>query len=242
MKYNREDRVKILEYKFVFEEELQVQSEFEEGAADLNYRLSFFREKLDKKKSIKSEKNRYDSLFMGRPKAPDESAQITQMDKSEITQSASKVSDDIKPWAKKLYRQIVMVTHPDKISEIQSDNLRNKLLEQYRVAQNAYNQNIPSDLIMVSYDLNLDIPKGVVAIEITPDCHKKRKAIQSIKEKIGWQWYHVPENQRDAELKKILHACGFSFTEEKITEVTKRKYVKRKTGTKPVSLRKTRLQ
>ena len=68
MKLNREDRVKILEYKFVFEEVLQVKKEYEEGSADLNYRLSFFRKKLDLGQGNERQTDVYDSVLMGRHK------------------------------------------------------------------------------------------------------------------------------------------------------------------------------
>ena len=241
MKYNREDRVKILEYKFIFEEALQAQREFEEGAADLNYRLSFFREKLHKNSESKDQKKRYDQMFMGGVPKNNDLANVNQQpDKQEVTQIVSKSRNNVKPWVKKMYRQIVMSTHPDRISGIQSQHLKSKLIDQYRIAQDAYNKDNNSDLIMVAFDLSIDIPEGVVAEEIVPSSERKKKTINGIKEKIGWQWYHVPESQRNAELIKILHMYGFEFTEVKVSEVTKRKYVKRKVGTKPVNMRKQR--
>ena len=66
MKLKSEDRVKILEYKFVFEEEKQIDEEYQEGSADLNYRLSFFRNKLDNTLANHSQQSdRYDEMFMG---------------------------------------------------------------------------------------------------------------------------------------------------------------------------------
>ena len=157
MKYNREDKIKILEYKFVFEEALQVQKEYEEGTADLNYRLSFFRKKLDDNNSTNKQKDIYDSMFMGKQTIQNEKdASAIQTDSRELTKSATKSSTNIKHWAKKVYRQIVMVTHPDKVSEIQSEHLKQELMNKYRITQNAYAQELYSDLIMVAFDLNID--------------------------------------------------------------------------------------
>jgi hypothetical protein len=245
MKYKREDRVKILEYKFIFEEELQVKKEYEEGTADLNYRLSFFRNKLDMQKGVKGQKDLYDKMFMGHiPKDDGTDIIVSESDTSELTQSASRAKDDIKPWAKKVYRKIVMVTHPDKTSEIQSKHLKEQLTSQYRITQNAYNNELYSDLIMVAFDLNILVPEEVVAEEITPSSNKKKKKIGNIKKLLGWQWFHVPESQRDAELKKILVRYGFKFTEEEVTAVVGRKYVKRKPGTRPekINVKRRRLK
>lgn len=234
MKLNSADRVKILEYKFVFEEELQVKKEYEEGSADLNYRLSFFRNKLSDQKGSQGKQELYDKIFMGHtPKDNETNTSISKPGKQELTQSASKVSADIKPWAKKIYRQIVMVTHPDKTSEIYSQHLKDQLTEQYRITQNAYDSEIYSDLIMVAFDLNIPIPENVIAEEITPASDSKKSKVKDIKALIGWQWFHVPKKQRDAELKKILLHYGFDFTEQKVSEVARRKYSKRKVGTRP---------
>ena len=46
MNITLESKIKILEYKLAFEQEIHVRKEFEEGSSDLNYRLSFFRKNL----------------------------------------------------------------------------------------------------------------------------------------------------------------------------------------------------
>jgi hypothetical protein len=234
MKYKSEDRIKILEYKFIFEEDLQVKKEYEEGAADLNYRLSFFREKLHKTNNTSEQKERYDKIFMGQvPKQGSNEVRINEIDAQESTQSAHKNDVNEKPWVKRMYRQIVMTTHPDKINEIVSVNLKNKLTEQYRITQNAYNKKIYSDLIMVAFDLNINIPEGVVEEQIIHQSEIKKKRIGETKKKLGWQWYHVPDNLKDSELKKILSLSGFKFTDDQVKKVIRTKYVKRKPGTRP---------
>ena len=105
MKYKREDRVKILEYKLIFEELIQVKKEYEEGSADLNYRLSFFREKLDNDSDSKVQKELYDAIFMGNTQQNNTDLAINKLDDHLETQSAHKVKDEIKPWAKKIYRK-----------------------------------------------------------------------------------------------------------------------------------------
>ena len=233
MKYKSEDRVKILEYKFIFEEDIQVKKEYEEGSADLNYRLSFFRNKLDNKKGEKNQQHVYDTMFM--PSALTKTPTDNKSADNEKTKSANK-PNSAEPWAKKMYRKIVVITHPDKTMHIQSDHLKNKLVNQYRIAQKAYSQKIYSDLIMVAFDLDIDIPEKVIKEEISPALIAMKKTISKTRETIGWQWYYVPEKQRDAELKKILAYYGFKFTDEKVNEVIRRKRSTRKVGTRPENL------
>jgi len=229
------DKVKILEYKFVFEEEKNVHSEYQEGSADLNYRLSFFREKLDNTSSINNDQNnRYDDMFMGGRRI-DPMHEIERIDTLEDKSDAVSAikANKVKPWAKKIYRKIVVITHPDKTTNIQSTNLKDKLIDQYRITQNAYNKECYSDLIMVAFDLNIDIPEGVVDEEITAVLNNKKNKVLEVKQKIGWQWYHVPEEKKDMELKKILLRYGFKFSDEQVEEAVTSKYIKRKTGTRP---------
>jgi hypothetical protein len=230
MKLKREHRIKILEYKFVFEEDIQVKKEFLEGATDLNYRLSFFRNKIKAQGDSSNKTEQFDKIFMGNVAPEDESLILE--DKNELAKSAER-PEQVAPWAKRLYKSIVMITHPDRTSTIQSLNLREQLTEQYRITQNAYNTSAYSDLIMVGFDLNLDIPEDVIDMTITTASNTKKSNINEIKKKIGWQWYHVPDSQRDAELKKILAYYGFKYTEEKVEEVIKHKRVRRKVGTRP---------
>lgn len=234
MKYKSTDKVKILEYKFIFEEEIQTQKEYAEGSADLNYRLSFFRKKLDSQKGKPGQQELYDKMFMGHVHKDNKTNIITnKTDEQSLTQSAFKASSNEKPWVKKTHRQIVMATHPDKTSNIQSQHLKEQLTEQYRIAQKAYNEGLYSDLIMIAFDLNITVPDAVISEEITPASDSKKKKISNTKKTMGWQWFHVPINQKNAELKKILLHYGFKFTDDEVKQVIKRKYIKRKTGTRP---------
>jgi len=229
------DKVKILEYKFVFEEEKNVYNEYEEGSADLNYRLSFFRNKLDNTlPNHVQQSDRYDDMFMGGRKT-DVSHEIEKIKNSKNMPDATSAnkSNKVKPWAKKIYKKIVVITHPDKTIGIQSTSLKEQLTAQYRIAQNAYNKECYSDLIMVAFDLNVDIPEGVVNKELINSLNNKKNKVLDIKQKLGWQWYHVPEDKKDLELKKILMRYGFIFSDEQVEEAVNSKYIKRKTGTRP---------
>ena len=243
MKYNQEDRVRILEYKFIFEEDIQIQKEYEEGSADLNYRLSFFRNQLENQEGTKEQQALYDKLFVGQIPVPKNNESVlanSESDDRELTESAPKNSSVEKPWVKKTYRQIAMITHPDRTLNIQSQHLRTQLVEQYRIAQNAYSHGLYSDLIMVAFDLNIAVSEGVVYEEIIPASKQKKQKINDKKNLLGWQWFHVPEAQRDAELKKILTSYGFKFTAKEVSKAIKSKYIKRKVGTRPVKMTKQR--
>ena len=229
MKLDREHKVKILEYKFLYEEDIKIESEYIEGAGDLNYRLSFFREKLTKQENLQ-QKLKFDNLFGFKD---DQQENALQINENEEATSAKKNKSIAESWVKKLYRKIVMITHPDKTKGIISAELIEKLTEQYRVAQESYNTMEYSNLIMIANDLNLQLEPSVIDKHINPAIKQKQSNINSMKSTLGWHWYNVPETQKEAELRKILLNLGFSFTEEQLAEVVTRKYIKRKVGTRP---------
>jgi len=241
MNISLENKVKILEYKLAFEKEKVVSKEFEEGNSDLNFRLSFFREKI-KNTNHKGvdQKEVYDNIFQTGPKDKD----IVVTDKRDNIQKSSKKNTNIDKWARKTYIRIAKSTHPDVTMHINSEVLRNKFNTLFEIAQSAYEKTNYSDLIMVAHDLDIEVPEKEIEKNIATDLLKKTNKIKDISRKLGWQWYHVPEENKDAELKKILIAMGFEFAEEKIQEVIKARKPKRKVGQRPqkISVKRKRLK
>jgi hypothetical protein len=241
MNISLESKVKILEYKLAFEKEKIVSKEFEDGNSDLNFRLSFFREKIkDSSHKGVSQKEVYDNIFQTGPKDKD----IVVTDKRDDMQKSSKKNTNIDKWARKTYIRIAKSTHPDVTMHINSEVLRNKFDTLFEIAQNAYEKKLYSDLIMVAHDLEIDVPEKEVEKNIVSDLKKKANKIKDISGKLGWQWYHVPEENKDAELKKILLSMGFVFTEDKIQEVIKTRKPQRRTGQRPqkINVKRKRLK
>ncbi len=171
MNISLENKVKILEYKLAFEKEKIVSKEFEEGNSDLNFRLSFFREKIkNTNHEGVTQKQIYDNIFQTGPKDKD----IVVLDKRDDIQKTSKKNTNIDKWARKTYIKIAKSTHPDVTMHINSKVLRNKFDTLFEIAQNAYEKNQYSDLIMAAHDLEIDVPKKKVEKNIVPDLLKKQ--------------------------------------------------------------------
>jgi len=227
----RKNKIKLLEYKLAFEEAVQVKKEYEEGANDLNYRLSFFRKRLVKTQCSNPEV--FDAAFMRDSKEYNKTKDI---EIPRVKKETLLPKNNIKPWAKKLYRKIAISCHPDKISNISSKELKEKLTSNYLIATKSYEEAEYSDLLMIAADLNIEFSEEKIQEHVVPDLIKKTNIINSTKKKIEWQWHHVPHAMRNDELKKILTAMGFEFTEELVEEVNKRKKPRsRKAGVKPTN-------
>lgn len=104
---------------------------------------------------------------------------------------------------KKLYRQIVKITHPDKIKSKSLNSL-------YIDATNYYNTNDNLGLYLIAIKLNLDISKQDIKMETIEELIKSEKnKIEFIRSTYSWLWF----NSDDKEREKIV----LSFIKNKIS-------------------------
>lgn len=236
MRLQRKNKVAILKYRLVFEELKQAEAELVEGSNNLAGHLSFFREKLSKKKSTQI-KN-FDEMFFAKPNGP---AEIV---KSNDTISTGSKSSEQPIWAKKIYKKIVMMTHPDKTSLIKIDSLQEKLNDHYLLAVDSYNCCAYQNLLMIAADLEMDFDQALIASEIVPAIEMCKKRFRNTAIQPGYLWYHVPEENKKETLKQHLQSMGFVFTDDEVEQVIKkvREKSKRKRGARPVNSRRMRLK
>src|SRR5210317_2187152 len=106
-KLKRENSFIILEYKFAFEELIQIKKEYDEGTADLNFRLSFFQKRIPKtqfKNERMSESQKFNSIFFNNQ---EQEATIKLHTDNDINDKENKVNQKCK-WARILYKKIVL--------------------------------------------------------------------------------------------------------------------------------------
>jgi len=242
-KLERENSLIILEYKFIFEERIQIEKEYIEGATDLNFRLSFFQKRIPKTKFKNeniTERQKFENIFFNN--SSQETA-ISVLEDKELTKTTEKIKEEYK-WAKNLYKKIVLITHPDRQNKKLPQEILKKYDRMYQIAVESYEKNYYSDLIMIANDLHIDISDIPVLIEILPCLNKKKKEIENYKSQLGWQWYHIPHEKRNEVLKDMLGNMGFNISDEEIKEVLDRKIINRKTGQRPkkINVKRKRLK
>lgn len=240
MEKNKKSRIALLKYKALFEEEVLVAYELDSGNADLLYHLNFFKNKLNK--SLPNQETNFNNIFFTNLVETNViPTSETGMQKSEIKPVKKKAKHP--PWVKKLYKKIVSVTHPDKIHNIKIDTLVEKLNNCYLIAVQAYKQCEYHDLIMVASDVGIDVDLDLVTKYILPQIEVKSKLIFKNKTIIGYQWYHIQEDKKQETLEKYLTSLGFVFTKDEVKNVIKKcRKSKRKVGTRPVKMRRSRLK
>lgn len=96
------------------------------------------------------------------------------------------------PKAKKLYREIVKKTHPDK-------DKTEKYIDLYKEATSAYEKNDITALIFIcsKLDIEVDLEEGDIE-SITLAINEKKKELQNIEMSYLWLWYNAKtQEQRD---------------------------------------------
>ena len=232
----------ILQYKTFFEQDKLVQSEVKDGNADLNYYLNYFRNKLDIKKNENQELI-FDNIFFKNLIVPPQHYPVKPSPKKNNLENNSVERKKTPAWVKKIYKQIVNITHPDKIESIKIDFIKNKLVNQYMLAVESYKLAQYENLLMIAHDLEIDYLEDVVEKTLQPKIKKLESKIKESQKLLAYHWFHLPENKKNETLKNYLINLGFVFTDEELKEaISKRDKNKRKPGSRPVNLRNRRIK
>lgn len=230
MTLKSEHNLSLQKYKIAYEEREIVKSVFEEGLRDLNAHLVLFQERLTE--GNENQKERFNKFFFGN----EDSGKKENLDK---TDSFTK-----KPaWAKKAYRSIALVTHPDKSSFIPVDSVRKKFAKYYQIAIDSYENEEYENLLFIASDLGIEIEEDSVFDMIDPKLKKIQNEIDQMKRSNAYNWANIEKERRPEVLENYMKSMGFVFTREKVEEVIEEvKRIKRKVGTRPVNHLRQRLK
>ena len=138
--------------------------------------------------------------------------------KFEVTKESNKKSD-APEWARKLFKKIALMTHPDRVND---DDLRVTLQKSFLRASKALEDGKLDDLIGVAVELNLD--SGLADESLIPLLNTKIKScrdeIQVIERTDEWQWGEslgVPD-LRAKLLYTLLSDRGFPLSKEQASQ------------------------
>ena len=106
---------------------------------------------------------------------------------------------------KKVYRDIALKTHPDKLSNCDKDEMEEKK-EIYNKAIKARNENDIDTLIRLASDLNIEMePMSMDSLEnLEKQIEKKEKSIESMHKDVAWIWYYENKQGRKNILDNIF--------------------------------------
>ena len=171
----------------------------------LKYELSV--EDLDYIKELQSEINSDFNSAIAALKRPDlfESKKVENLaEEAKVKEEVE--SEDREPAFKKLFRKVVIVTHPDKFTDdmsLKEKALKQDLYERAVKANDAYNW---AELITVAIKLEIELGEEyqdkVDALRVEID--KIHMQISTIEGSIAWKWYHSPDEQKDVILQSYI--------------------------------------
>lgn len=127
---------------------------------------------------------------------------------------------------KKLYRRIVVETHPDKTDKM---GLSQKEIEKrdkaYRRAAAASDKADGDTLIEIAVDL--DIETGIDETKVAESLRRRAKVLEdeihNIKKSVEWFWVHSPDDKKIEIIKEICRRNGWIYiTDEQIAESVRR--------------------
>ena len=245
MTLTQESRVSIQRYKLYYEELEDVRLKFEEGTRDLNAHLEHFKRQLSE--DVPGQVKKFEEQFYPSNFSQEESLEKNHLeeyneDTSEKHLEEYKLLEKPK-WAKKLFRSIVLVTHPDKCINIPVDSVREKFLKCYNLAVQSYDVNNFSDLLFVGWDIGIEIEDGRVQEFILPKLKPLEHEIVEKKSAFGFQWRELKPKDKMTFLTNYLKIHGYVFSDKEVKEVIEKvSRIKRKVGTRPVNYIRKRLK
>lgn len=153
-----------------------------------------------------------------------------------IVESAVSVKIEEYPdWAKKIEREIVKKTHPDKLTGKSQEEIEEKTNLFLKAKEKIENKNFV-DLLPIALSLGIDFSKYNEKFQkdMTKRIRNIQNEIHEIQNSIAWKWKDLSEDQKINAIDLILQQSGVQKSKEEIKNAV-RKNIKRKTGTRPVA-------
>jgi hypothetical protein len=185
------EKLKQLEIKKIFQEYnlLLVDDEYKKEMIN-EYRADFLTEIENKRRELGIE-----------PEVPkiEDGPNAENMDSSdevaEPTKTIIHVDEETKKKLKKIYKEIVKKTHPDKTNS-------EKHLDMYIKSKQAYEENNIIDLYSICIDLQIEFDYDLIDIKSMLEIidHKKMK-LKNLESSYLWLWVH---SQDESEKEKII--------------------------------------
>jgi len=231
-------RLKILlEDKEVAEEELAI------GANELVQILKEYSNNVDE-----AQKNKFDNLFFNdtlKKESVEKQSNVTDTGivlstkNQQLENTTNKKQNSVLPWVKKLYKMIIQRSHPDKYINFPIKAIKEKYARICMNAMSAIKSNDVGLILLCAYEVEIDVNEPDAEKYIINSSNSYKEQIAQMTNLIGFQWYHLPDDNRMYFLEKYLASLGFTFNKKKASEsIEKTKRVRRKPGERPQKMKR----
>ena len=230
-----------LRVKYLQEELSDCQEELEIGQHEMLNALSLLHKTQNRdidESSCQNKRNDVSTFFADSKKTASLSDDLTdggaELDIAEASQAPA--------WAKKLYRKIVLETHPDRLAHLDVDSPDRAVRENiYLKATQALRDDRCYDLLDIALDLDISIDDLPLDLQIKMHQQKENELlnkINDIKKQTGWAWYHADKKIHLQILQALCRQNNWPVPDVVPEENNHRPT--RKVGTRPVSIREMR--
>ena len=141
-------------------------------------------------------------------------------DEEELLSQIDNPKSSLPPWARKLFKKIALMTHPDRIND---EGLQEQFQRIFLRAAQAFEKGNLDDLIGVAVELNLDagIEQQALIPRLESKIKKTKEEISEIEKTPEWVWGEALGiiNVRVMILEKVLQKKGFSLSKDDITAI-----------------------
>lgn len=170
----------------------------------------------------------------------DNSHHTTYNSKGRINQPRNFKKQETPLWLKKIEREIVKKTHPDKLTGLSKKEVKEKTEMFIKTKECIQSKNF-IDILPIALSLGVDFSSLSEKFkeEIINRIREIQHKIFEIKKSISWKWFDLPEEDKIKAIDLILKNSGIKRSEKDIRRVVRKKF-KRKTGTRPKPLKEIR--
>ena len=237
--------IEILRLKIVLQDLFDAKEQHQIGSSELSSVLKEFRQRV-KEDSIQ----KFDSVFFGIDNSrdtvettPSSDTDIIVSEKTDFAKTKKKKSNSQNPaWVKKIYKNIVQRTHPDRFIDFPIEAIKNKFTKIYIDAVQAYEENDLGLLLLCAYEAEVKYDDIIEAKRYIQSSHQSaHEELISIHAYLGYQWYHLDDEKKLITLENYLRQSGFKFESKKAKDII-RKVSNRKPGTRPEKLIRVKIK
>ena len=169
-------------------------------------KIEFFNDAITKKKEMGADDDEISSASLDADdldssSSVDEDLSLKEQDDNEAEdfEISDTTSTKNQPrWAKQLFRDVAVITHPDKIPDSLNKKLREKLVSLYTLATDAYQSGNFSGLVEAASELGIEMPsEGEELVQyLSSEIFELENKTEEIKSTTIWLWSQSNTDER----------------------------------------------
>ena len=183
-------------------------------------KIEFFNDAITKKKEMGADDDEISSASLDADdldssSSVDEDLSLKEQDDNEAEdfEISDTTSTKNQPrWAKQLFRDVAVITHPDKIPDSLNKKLREKLVSLYTLATDAYQSGNFSGLVEAASELGIEMPsEGEELVQyLSSEIFELENKTEEIKSTTIWLWSQSNTDERSEIMNAFAEMRGWN--------------------------------